>query len=134
MVVLGGVDEISRHEGDHENRHTDFSLPLWAKEIRPQGLGESLKKVGIGITDVKLDGNDVVFSSFIPVEQLFRETLQELDQGGGHPDACLQCREYFDVETEDGIFADPQQLSGFVCRGCAETMSAWTFFQEHLKT
>lgn len=85
-----------------------------------------------GAKDVRIDGDALVHPSFLPVELLLRQTLDELRESGARVEACLRCRERFDADRDDGIFADPAALEGFVCRACAEGMDAWTYFHEVL--
>jgi hypothetical protein len=86
----------------------------------------------IGIKEVRLEGDEVVYTSFVPVEPLMREALDELAATGARPLPCRICSTVHDAEHDDGIFADPAEFDGFICRACAEQMSAWTFFNDHL--
>ncbi len=86
----------------------------------------------IGIQDIRIDRDEIVYSSFLPVEQLLKETLQGLEVDGVRPLPCLKCTGVFDAEHEDGIFADPHELNGFICRACAEKLNAWSFYNDHL--
>ena len=88
----------------------------------------------IQLKEIALEGNELVHSSFLPVEQLLRETIDELEASGGRAEPCRRCGEYFDVEHDPGIFEDPSELTGFLCRACAEGLSAWDYFHDHLKS
>lgn len=87
----------------------------------------------IRIQDVRLEGGELVYSSFLPVEQLFAETLAELNGQHARPTPCTVCAEVFDAEHDDGIFEQPARLEGFICRPCAEKISAWDYFQDRLR-
>ena len=67
------------------------------------------------------------------VEQLFAETLAELNGQRARPTPCTVCAEVFDAERDDGIFEQPARLEGFICRPCAEKISAWDYFQDRLR-
>ena len=82
---------------------------------------------------VRIEGNELVHESFIPVELMLKQTHEEIAAGGARPTPCLRCERVFDADREDGIFADPAQLEGYICRPCAEGMTAWTYFQDVLK-
>lgn len=86
-----------------------------------------------GVKEVRVDGGDLVYPSFVPIEPLLSEALAELQRSGARIEPCGACRRLFDVEHDDGIFADPRDLRGFLCRKCAESMSAWTYYTERLR-
>ena len=87
----------------------------------------------IGLKDVRIDGGAIVHPSFVPLEPLLREAVAALEREGARPEPCARCSKVFDVERDDGIFRDPSKLEGFLCRPCAESMTAWTYFQEWLR-
>jgi hypothetical protein len=88
----------------------------------------------IGLKDVRIEGDEIVYASFIPIETLLRESAGALDAEGVKAGACEKCGAWFDVDHDDGIFRDPAQLEGFLCRRCAEEMTAWAYFQDWLRS
>ena len=61
---------------------------------------------------------------------MLRESLAALASEGVRPAPCESCARVFDPDRDEGIFREPAGFNGFVCRTCAEKMSAWTYFQE----
>lgn len=83
-----------------------------------------------GTKDVRVEADALVAPSYVPLEILLREAMAALAAEGVTPAPCEACRRVFDPDRDDGIFRDPARLTGFLCRPCAEKMSAWTYFQE----
>jgi hypothetical protein len=90
----------------------------------------------IGYTEVRLteDGQGVTFPGYVPVGELFREVLRAIKEGEISLRRCRVCAGAFDIDTAEGIFGDDGALDRFVCRPCAEGLSAWDFYQLHLVT
>lgn len=88
----------------------------------------------IGLRDVRVEGTDLVYSSFVPIEQLLKEAVEELKAAGAKPGPCQKCQTWFDTEREDGIFANPVAMQGFVCKACAQKLTAWEYFHDVLRT
>lgn len=87
----------------------------------------------VGMKEVRIEDGALFHESFVPIEALIRETMEEMAASGVKPIACGGCGDYRDAERDEGIFDDPAELVGFVCRNCAEGMSAWTYYNDRLK-
>lgn len=88
----------------------------------------------VGSKDVRQDGDDLVHVSFLPLELMLQQAQDELRDADARVEPCRGCERIFDADRDDGIFADPARLEGFVCRPCAEAMDAWTYYNEVLVT
>jgi hypothetical protein len=87
----------------------------------------------LGLKDVRLDGDGIAYASFIPLETLLGESIGALEREGVKPGPCARCGEYFDLEHDAGVFKNPVAFTGFICRGCAERLSAWEFCEKWLE-
>lgn len=85
------------------------------------------------VEGVRVEGDELVAPSFVPVEPLIAGFLDQLRHDGVEPAPCSVCSELVDPEHDDGIFEDPQNLNGFICRPCAERMTAWAYYNERLR-
>lgn len=110
------------HFGEHEaNDAVGRELPweLWAFLVRQLGYGE------VRLSELE---KKISFPEFVPFAEMFKSLLQQLDDGKLDVRPCLNCEVLFDVNTHEGIFADADELEGFLCEGCAKTMTAWDYF------
>jgi hypothetical protein len=101
-------------------------------DLSPGKLAFVVKR--LGMRDVRLEGDAIVYASFVPLETLISEAVLALARDGAELAACESCANWFDVEHDDGIFRDPAKLEGFLCRGCAEAMTAYRYYTEWLRT
>jgi len=104
-------------------------------ETLPPGLWEFLVR-RLRYPEIRFDapGGVIRYPGFIPIETMLREALEEIRGSGVDARPCGVCAEWRDVNAEEGIFANPRSLEGFICEECARAMSAWTFFHERLRT
>lgn len=100
---------------------------------RPPGFFKFLIR-RLGLKDVRIDGDALVYASFVPVELMLKESAHSLEAEGVRAVPCEKCGDFHDAEHEDGIFRDPQRLEGFVCKACAEKMTAFDYYTNWLKT
>ncbi|MFQ5560422.1 MAG: hypothetical protein ACE5FU_07550 [Nitrospinota bacterium] len=70
--------------------------------------------------------------SYIPLKEVILEILGEIDGGSIDVESCEVCKEYFDINKEDGIFGDPSALKNFICQSCSLKLSAKEFFDTFL--
>ncbi len=84
--------------------------------------------------DIKVDEEKgvITYPEFIPFAELFAESVKDLEKGKIDARSCLSCKRYYDVNIQQGIFARPNDLEGFICAECANSMSAFKFFHEYL--
>ena len=87
----------------------------------------------LALPEVTLDGQGIRFPEYVPVLEMLAEGLRQLDSGEILARRCERCGEYHDLNVAEGIYADPEAMEGFLCRPCSEAMSAWEYFNEHLK-
>lgn len=83
-----------------------------------------------GVKDVQIETDAIVAPSYVPIEMMLKEGILALESDGVVPTPCARCAKYHDPDRDDGIFRNPGGLEGFVCRSCAEQLSAWSYFQE----
>lgn len=102
---------------------TDYSSAYWAFLIRMLNCQE----VKFDVTEGKIS-----FSNYIPLTELLNEVGKQIQDSTIVPQICRVCSEYFDINREDGIFGNPANLEGFICKTCAEKLSALDFYMHHL--
>lgn len=79
--------------------------------------------------------NTINFAEYIPLKTLCNEILERiLTEKEFMIEQCQECHHYFNVNNENGIFGDTENLTHFICKKCAQSLTAWTFYQKHLKT
>lgn len=83
--------------------------------------------------ELSVDGEAIRHPGYVPVPALALELANSVRRGELDLRRCRVCHEIFDVNVDEGIFGDMGALERFVCRGCAETTTAWTFWQEHVE-
>jgi hypothetical protein len=76
----------------------------------------------------------ICFPGYVPFQALAKEWIDGIEAGLYDIRLCERCAAYFDLNHTDGIFANPTDLSGFICMPCAEAMSAREYFEKHLRT
>ncbi len=102
----------------------DFDVAWWAFLIAALDYKE------ISFDAVK---QEIVFPEYIPIKNLLADLLEQIRQETIAARQCGVCRQYFDINKNDGIFGDEENLERFICRHCAQSLSAWDFYQHHLK-
>jgi hypothetical protein len=119
--------KTTRWSVDEANAHLGRSLDgdYWRFLIRQ-----------VGYREVTFDpqGQAIEFPEYVPLQTLLEEVLERLDRGEIAASQCQVCGTYWDINTDDGIFGDTRNLERFICRPCAERLSAWDFFQRYLLT
>ncbi len=78
------------------------------------------------------DIDQIVCPTFIPFQDLVVEVLNELNKRKSEIKPCLVCDQFFDINKEDGIFGDTRELENFICNGCANKISAKSFYERYL--
>ena len=102
----------------------DFSPAYWAFLISYVGYGE---------VTFDTQAQQIAFAEYIPLKDLLAEFLTKRENGSIAVTHCRICEQYFDMNTADGIFGDTVELARFICRSRATTLTAWDFYQQHLK-
>jgi len=77
--------------------------------------------------------NSIDFAEYIPLKTLLNEVLERIPTDEFMVEQCHVCQDYFNADKEDGIFGDNENLMHFICKKCAQSLSAWEFYQNHLK-
>ena len=80
------------------------------------------------------DYKKIDFAEYIPLKTLINEVLERLPTDEFMVQKCQVCQHYFNVNKEEGIFGDSDNLELFICQPCAQSLTAWDFYQNHLKT
>lgn len=116
---------------------------IWTREELGTRLGASIdrarlvfliRRLAYPEVRVQSEGEAVSFPGFVPLADLLAEVLADIDRGAVAVQRCRVCTQDFDIDTEEGVFGDYNELTRFICRGCAESLSAWAFCQQHLAT
>ena len=79
------------------------------------------------------DTHSIHFSDYIPLKTLINELLVRIQNHEIALTQCQRCQQFFDMNQAEGIFADWRHLEGFICKSCAQQLSAWVFYQEYLR-
>ncbi len=87
----------------------------------------------LGVKDIKIEADAIVVPSFIPIEPLLAEGFAALERDGVKPAPCARCAEIHDVEHDPGIFKNPVRFEGFICKSCAQKLSAWEYCDQLLE-
>jgi hypothetical protein len=61
------------------------------------------------------------------------DVMKDLTKGKFQVQECLGCKRAFDAASTPGIFRQPVQKQGFICRGCAKKLTAWEFYYDYLE-
>ena len=69
----------------------------------------------------------------MPFAQLAKDFIEGVDQGLHDLRRCLKCDGTFDLGKDEGIFARPSDMEGFVCAKCAESMTAREFHDKFMQ-
>ncbi|WP_198264529.1 hypothetical protein [sulfur-oxidizing endosymbiont of Gigantopelta aegis] len=78
--------------------------------------------------------NTIDFAEYIPLKILINEILERISTDEFMVEKCHVCQHFFNSDKEDGIFGDAEKLAHFICKKCANSLTAWEFYQNHLKT
>ena len=70
---------------------------------------------------------------WVPVDTMVEDGLEAMSDGRIEVRPCGACGEVCDINENDGIFGDPRNLERFVCRDCADRLSAREFYEKHLR-
>lgn len=102
----------------------EFAAPYWAFLIAQ-----------VSYNEVAFDQatEQIVFAEYIPLKGLLDEVLEKIGQGTIAVTQCTVCQRYADMNKEEGIFGDTANLERFMCKTCAQTVSAWDFYHQYLK-
>ena len=89
----------------------------------------------VNYTEVNWDAEEkqIVFSEFIPLKTLLDDVLDRIARDDIAVTQCQVCQQFSDFNHDEGIFGEPDNLAHFICRTCAHSLSAWEFYQNHLK-
>lgn len=88
--------------------------------------------VRVQMREIQIGEEGIRYPEYIPLEEVVQEILRAIDAEEIFLRPCIQCGEYHDLNEAEGIFGNFEALERFLCRDCAETMSAWEFYHDHL--
>ncbi|MCP3852985.1 MAG: hypothetical protein GY694_22570 [Gammaproteobacteria bacterium] len=90
----------------------------------------------INIKEVKWNANNesIDFAEYIPLKTLLNEVLDRIASDEFNVEECQVCQHYFNINDDEGIFGDTENLAHFICKKCAQSITAWEFYQNHLST
>ena len=117
-----GHEEISVAEANAKVGR-EFSAALWEFLVRRMNYGE---------ISLERESGKIRYPDYVPFQEFFRGLIEELDQGRADARPCGACQRVFDVNVDEGIFARPDVLERFICKECAEKLSAWDLFHNHM--
>lgn len=72
------------------------------------------------------------FPNYVPFRQLASEWIEGIEQGIHDIRICEGCSGYFDIDRSQGIFGRHEEEDEFICRPCAEAMSALTYYERFI--
>lgn len=99
--------------------------------IDPAWLRFAVRHLAYPEVSADADGT-VTYPGYVPVPALLAEVAAATASGALTLRTCGECGECFDIDKADGIFGDYDALERFVCRSCAESVTAWDFWQRHV--
>lgn len=102
----------------------DYDAPYWKFLIDTINIKEVLWNT---------ENNCIDFAEYIPLKTLINEVLERIPTDEFMVKQCHVCQDYFNANTEEGIFGDNDELAHFICKKCAQSLSAWEFYHNHLK-
>lgn len=111
---------------DHANEQTQhqFDADYWSFLVKQ-----------VNYDEVTWDAQKqaIVFAEFIPLKSLLEDVLNRISTDNIAVTQCQTCQKYVDYNQDEGIFGDSEDLAHFICKPCAQSLSAWDFYQHHLK-
>lgn len=120
---MKNIDNATRNIGElNVALNTTFDTRYWCFIFKKIGYNEVL---------FDADKGTVTYPEFIPLEDMIRDVLEELDRD--QTLVCIACDQVFDMNEEEGIFGDLENLDRFLCRNCSEGISAREFYFKYLK-
>jgi hypothetical protein len=78
------------------------------------------------------DSGQITCPGFIPFKDLALEVISDLELNKNNVKECQVCKMYFDINSGDGIFGDPDNLERFICNRCSHKLSANEFYEKYL--
>ncbi len=88
--------------------------------------------VRLHMRDIQIGEEGIRYPEYVPLEEIVQEVLRGIDAEEILLRPCCRCGEYHDLNDAEGIFGNFEALERFICRHCAEEMSAWDFYQDYL--
>ncbi len=73
------------------------------------------------------------FPDYVPFEDLAREWIEGIEQGVYEVRPCEVCGGWFDLDRAGGIFGKPEEREAYVCRECAERMTAREYYERYVR-
>ncbi|MBF0369298.1 MAG: hypothetical protein HQL52_07585 [Magnetococcales bacterium] len=101
----------------------DYDIHFW------QFIIQQINDAEIRFDEAK---EQIVCPGFIPFKELALEVIADLD-----PEViscCRVCAYYFDINQEEGIFCDPANLEGLICKSCSEKITARDYYEKFMVT
>jgi hypothetical protein len=77
--------------------------------------------------------DSVCFMGYVPFKALAKEWIVGIKEGIYDVRQCEHCAAYFDVNTTDGIYGNPDDLEEFICYPCAERMTAREYYERFIE-
>lgn len=78
------------------------------------------------------DKNTIEIDGYVPFKELAKEWITSIQDGSCDARKCEACNDYFDLNSTDGIFGNPQELEEFICYPCAESMTARDYYERFI--
>ena len=101
----------------------DFSANYWLFVIQNMNYPE---------VKYDTDQSQITCPGFIPFKDLALEVISDLERNKDNVKECQVCNMYFDINSGDGIFGDPDNLERYICSGCSEKISAKEFYEKYM--
>lgn len=72
------------------------------------------------------------FPGYVPFDELAKEWIEGIEGGIYDVRQCERCAQYFDIHVAEGIFGDLAERNEFICRPCADAMTAREYFDRYV--
>ena len=79
------------------------------------------------------DKNTIEIDGYVPFKELAKEWITSIQDGTCDARKCEECGSYFDLNSTDGIFGNPEELEEFICYPCAESMTARAYYERFVE-
>ncbi len=107
--------------------------PRLGYEVEPKLWPLVLDRISGGVVVWDRARGTLSFPEYVPVDRMIADVLDQIADGRITPLICESCGDFVDMNADDGIFGDTENLEGYLCGTCADTLTARQFYDTHLR-
>jgi hypothetical protein len=107
--------------------------PRLGYEVEPKVWPLVLSRIAGGPVVWDRARGTLTYPEYVPIDRMIADVLDQIADGRITPLLCEACGEIVDMGADDGIFGDVENLEGYVCGTCADTLTARRFYEVHLR-